>query len=261
MAPFISIITINYNNAAGLEKTILSVMSQTFSDVEHIVIDGNSSDGSKDIIVKYSNRLAYSISEPDGGIYNAMNKGIRAAKGRYLLFVNSGDILQNPGSLAAVVPFITGEDLVYFDLALQLPSGVIDIKTYPDLLTFLHFKDSSLPHPATFIKKELFDTIGYYNESLKIISDWAFFLIAVCKYNVRYKHIPQVFSTFYLDGISSDIGNRERILAEKKLVLRADFPAFETLYDDLEEGEKLKQNVKSSRLIKLFKAFGFLKQI
>ena len=89
----LSIITINYNNLAGLQKTIESVVSQTFRDFEWIVIDGGSVDGSRELIERYANSFSYWVSEPDKGIYNAMNKGIVVAKGDYLLFLNSGDWL------------------------------------------------------------------------------------------------------------------------------------------------------------------------
>ena len=90
----LSIVTINYNDAIGLERTIQSVITQTFKDFEYIIIDGNSTDGSKEIIKKYSEKIQVAISEPDTGIYNAMNKGAALAKGEYLLFLNSGDNLK-----------------------------------------------------------------------------------------------------------------------------------------------------------------------
>jgi len=95
----LSIITINKNNAAGLEKTIESVIGQTSNDFEYIVIDGASSDGSVEVIQKYADKINYLVSEPDTGVYNAMNKGIRKAQGTYCLFLNSGDWLVSPETL------------------------------------------------------------------------------------------------------------------------------------------------------------------
>ena len=91
--PQLSIITINYNNLAGLQKTFESVFNQTFQDFEYIVIDGGSTDGSKELIEQYHDKIDYWVSEPDSGIYNAMNKGIVRANGEYLQFLNSGDSL------------------------------------------------------------------------------------------------------------------------------------------------------------------------
>ena len=97
--PVLSIITINYNNKAGLDKTILSVIDQTDKSFEFLVIDGGSDDGSKELIKKYSKEIAYSVSEKDHGIYNAQNKGVLKATGDYCLFLNSGDCLESNDTL------------------------------------------------------------------------------------------------------------------------------------------------------------------
>ena len=110
----ISIITVNYNDKLGLEKTIKSVLDQENVVFEYLVIDGNSNDGSKDIIEKYKDKINYWVSEPDSGIYNAMNKGIRAATGDYLLFLNSGDWLFENNSIANVDKLITGSKDIYY---------------------------------------------------------------------------------------------------------------------------------------------------
>ena len=115
-----SIITINYNNKDGLEKTILSVINQTCQDFEYIIIDGGSTDGSVDVIKKYADRIDYWVSEPDKGIYNAMNKGIIKAKGEYLNFMNSGDcfydneVLSNVYQNGMCSEMIVGKDY-HFD--------------------------------------------------------------------------------------------------------------------------------------------------
>ena len=98
MGLLISIITINYNNKSGLSRTIESVINQTYSNIQYIIIDGASTDGSKKIIKKYEHHISYWISEPDSGIYNAMNKGVDKAVGDYLLFLNSGDYLHGKHS-------------------------------------------------------------------------------------------------------------------------------------------------------------------
>ena len=99
MAPLISIITVNFNDKIGLERTLESVFSQNFRNFEYLVIDGGSNDGSKELLEKNSEKINYWVSEPDKGIYNAMNKGISFAKGEYLIFLNSGDHLKNENSL------------------------------------------------------------------------------------------------------------------------------------------------------------------
>src|SRR4051812_43907208 len=110
----LSIITINLNDSKGLEKTIASVVNQTFSNYEFIVIDGGSSDGSCDVMEKYKDKIDYWKSEQDGGIYNAMNKGLHQASGSYCLFLNSGDFLQSPHSLKSIEKvFAEHYDLIY----------------------------------------------------------------------------------------------------------------------------------------------------
>ena len=111
----ISIITINYNNASGLEKTIRSVVEQTYNEYEYIIIDGASLDKSKEVIQEYQRYIDFWCSEKDSGIYNAMNKGIQKASGEYLLFLNSGDVLHNSAVLAAIHGFLSVQDILYGD--------------------------------------------------------------------------------------------------------------------------------------------------
>ena len=108
----ISIITINYNNASGLEKTIRSVVEQTYNEYEYIIIDGASLDKSKEVIQEYQRYIDFWCSEKDSGIYNAMNKGIQKASGEYLLFLNSGDVLNNSAVLADIHGFLDRKSVV-----------------------------------------------------------------------------------------------------------------------------------------------------
>ncbi len=224
----ISIITINYNDKEGLKKTIESVLNQSFTSYEYIVIDGNSSDGSKNVIEEYKRQITYSIIEPDSGIYNAMNKGIRVAKGDYLLFLNSGDILYEIDTLSKIDKLIDGNyDIYYGDLiCLDLKSNQMINWIFPNKLTFNFFIEKSLPHQASFIKKSLFDTLFYYNENLKIASDWEFFVVAICLKNASYKHIRIIVSEYDFTGISSNIDNYDFVQSEKKLVFDKYFSHF-----------------------------------
>jgi len=236
MSALISIITINFNNATGLENTIKSVASQSFKDVEHIVIDGNSTDGSKEIINTYQDLFSYWISEPDWGVYNAMNKGIKASRGVYLLFLNSGDTLVSASVLNKVSQEIEGGlDLYYGNLIID-DKKIKKEKIYPDTLSFHYFfYKGHLPHPATFMKRILFETISYYNEDYKIASDWEFMVCAICKYNVSFKHLNIFVANFVADGLSSDSKNRKLLLEEKDLILKNNFPLFINDHDRLLE--------------------------
>jgi len=155
LKPKFSIITVNYNNLEGLKKTVESVKNQTYQKFEYIVIDGGSYDGSLEFIKDNESLLDYWVSEPDSGVYQAMNKGIKKASGEYLLFLNSGDHFYNDEVLEKNHKAIKDSDIIYFDL--QVVEGDKKfIKTYPNTLSFSYFVEDTLPHPATFIKKEAF---------------------------------------------------------------------------------------------------------
>jgi len=217
----LSIITINYNNLEGLKRTIESVVNQTWQEFEHIVIDGGSTDGSAEYIETQSNKINYWVSELDKGIYNAMNKGIKAATGDYLLFLNSGDHFFNDEVLMLNHQYLTEYDLVYFNLQM-INSKFMKTVIYPDKLRFSDLYLDSLPHPATFINKQLFNTVGLYDENLKIVSDWKFFILALFKFNCNYLKVDATLSTFYLDGISSN----ENFSEERQSVLKQYFSGF-----------------------------------
>jgi glycosyltransferase involved in cell wall biosynthesis len=116
----LSVITINYNNCDGLRKTIESVVSQTFTDFEYIIIDGGSTDGSVDVIKEYAGRIDYWVSERDRGCYHAMNKGVKVAQGEYVIFMNSGDSFYTNDVIDAFVKENPTEDVLCGDMFLSL---------------------------------------------------------------------------------------------------------------------------------------------
>ncbi len=199
----LSIITINYNDAAGLERTICSVISQTFNDYQYIVIDGNSTDGGKDILKKYAESIDIAISEPDGGIYNAMNKGALHAKGEYLLFLNSGDSLYDNTVLERLFQISFDEDIVCGNV-LNYSVNDAYIKVPPKNISFFTFVEGSLPHPSALIKRSLFESIGGYIETYKVVSDWCFFIEAVIENNCTYRTVSCIITKFNRFGISSN---------------------------------------------------------
>lgn len=213
--------------------TVSSVKNQTWQEFEYIIIDGGSIDGSKEYLESQTQFVDAWISEKDSGIYNAMNKGIKLAKGEYLLFLNSGDHLFNENVLKQNYASLTEKDLICFDLQMVM-NGVSKIAKASSNICFSHLYTSSLPHPATFIKRELFNTVGLYDESLKIVSDWKFFLLALFKFNCSYAKVDQTLSTFYLDGISSIEDNSE----ERTLVIREYFDRFILDYEELTKNKK-----------------------
>jgi glycosyltransferase involved in cell wall biosynthesis len=247
--PKLSIITINYNNLEGLKRTVESVVNQTWQEFEYIVIDGGSTDGSKEYIESQNSKIDYWVSEKDSGIYNAMNKGIKAATGEYLLFLNSGDDFIDKDVLFSIKYNLEVEDIIYFDINLVDKERVY-IKKCPDEMLFSFLFNDALPHQSTFIRKSLFDKIGNYDESFKIVSDWKFCLFAIFKSNASYKHIEGVFSNFYLDGLSSNVDFSN----ERKIVLQSYFKEFIEDYDELFKNRReliLLKNYQNTNRVKM----------
>ncbi len=204
----LSIITINYNDAKGLEKTIKSVISQTYKNYEYIVIDGDSKDGSKGVIEKYNDNINVAISEPDSGTYNAMNKGASFAKGEYLLFLNSGDNLYNDSVLHELFETHPTTDVVS-SCCIDYTETTRYLRTPPKKVSLYTFVGGSLPHPTSIIKKTIFDRIGGYNEQYKILSDWLFFIDAILINNATYSTTNIIMTEFNCFGISSTKGETE----------------------------------------------------
>lgn len=233
-----SIITINLNNIEGLKKTIESIVNQTITDFEYIVIDGGSVDGSVEILKRYHHKFTYCVSETDRGIYHAMNKGISQATGEYVLFLNSGDYLFKSNILEKVSNYPLNEDLIIGSVILT-GRDEDEIFEIPELkkLTFRYFINSTLPHPGTFIKRTLFDKIGHYNEQYEIASDFEFFLKAVFFNSASLKKISETIAVFDGNGISSAPANVSNTKAERLEILKNNFPKFIPDYEYLERLE------------------------
>lgn len=217
----LSIITINFNDAQGLEKTIQSVINQTYKNFEYIVIDGASTDGSVDVIKKYSDRLTQWVSEPDTGIYNAMNKGTRMASGEYCLYLNSGDFLASNDVLEKAFSNNFTEDIVSCT-CFSFDEKHEWLKTPPTNVSLFTFIGGSLPHPTTFIKRELINRLGGYREEYRIMSDWCFFLDAMITHNCSYRTLDIILSKFNCFGISTTSAYTET--AKTEIYLKERFP-------------------------------------
>lgn len=227
----LSIITINYNNRDGLKKTIESVVLQSFRDFEWVVIDGGSTDGSRELIEQYAGHFAYWVSEPDKGIYNAMNKGIDHAQGDYLLFLNSGDWLYNATSLERCMAHAFDADVMYGDCVFHYADHET-VNRYPSELTFEFLYRSSLSHCASFIKREALAKEGY-NEAYRIVSDLELWIQLAFR-NGTFSHLAEVVSVFDTTGISST--NHELDKAERKQMLSHYVPQMMVAdYDRLKE--------------------------
>lgn len=197
----LSIITVNLNNRDGLQKTIDSVVTQTFRDFEWIVIDGGSTDGSKELIEQYSDHFAYWVSEPDKGIYNAMNKGIKVAKGEYLQFLNSGDCLYKNTTLNDVFADTPTGEIIYGDCAVRVTDTSLQEIHYKPVFSLKIFLDGSFHHQSSFIKRVLFAE-ELYDETLRIVSDRKFFIRKAME-GKQFSHVNHIIATFDTNGISS----------------------------------------------------------
>lgn len=213
----LSIITVCYNEK-NLEETCQSIVNQTWQDFEWIVVDGGSNKETLDVFEKYKSRMKVFVSEKDNGIYDAMNKGIKLAKGEYLIFMNAGDGFYNNEVLENIFKDKKYDvDVFYGNLHfIDLTRSKKKIEIFPDQIDKNFLLNRCLPHQASFIKRELFDKYGLYNEDYKIVSDfekWLCFMDNGC----LFQHINIIVSNFYGGGASS----RKNLLEkEKKLVLQ-----------------------------------------
>ena len=309
-----SIITINYNNAEGLRKTLASIASQTFRDFEHIIVDGESTDGSVEIIRQYAgnealrlegdkairqensnaDNLASSpnylitlpsilwISEPDKGIYNAMNKGIEIvlgkrivnsfnrselvedknkgihlANGTYVLFLNSGDTLAETTTLQQMVDCNLSADICYFDAEFTYNGKSHVQRTYPDQLSLRFFLRDSLCHQAILYRLDTLRTIGGYDEQYKLIGDWALNVKAIILNNCSVQHYSLITTYYEIGGLSWTKEGRQRCEEEKRIFLQNNLPT--RVYDDFLYWESIENSdwyrrvvrIKSSRLQKI----------
>lgn len=227
----LTIITINRNNAAGLEKTMRSVATQTSGNYEYVVVDGASSDGSVEVIrsleSSFAGRLKW-ISEPDKGIYNAMNKGIGIASGDYLQFLNSGDCLTSEDVTERMLQAVKANEyppILYGNMLKDMPDGKIlkDKGFAGKTISLLGFYTGSLNHSSTYIKKSLFEKYGRYDESLKIVSDWKWFLHAIILGDEKPVYTDIDVSLFDMNGIS--VTNKALDKAERRKVLEEQIPS------------------------------------
>lgn len=202
----LSIITINRNNAEGLAETLKSVWGNVgrFSDFEHIVIDGASTDSSVDVADKYRDRLAALVSEPDKGIFDAMNKGASLAKGEYLMFLNSGDTLL-PGVLDEIDLGNLTEDVVYGDIDVVDDYGTTRfVSPEPEEILPSFFILRSLPHQATFTRKSLFNSFGGFDVTTKLSGDRKLFFQASLSRETTFRHVKVCIARFDGHGVSSN---------------------------------------------------------
>lgn len=219
----ISIITVSYNSEATIRDTIESVFSQTHSDIEYIIIDGASKDNTLNIIGEYSTRITKVISEPDKGIYDAMNKGIAAATGEIVGILNSDDFYESNNVISHIVDqfrLFPESDLIYGDVVFcKAEETNIITRVY----RASHFKAWKLrfgwmpPHPATFIKRAAYQSVGDYSLSYKISADYELFVKMLYSNKLSYRWTDKVIVRMRQGGVSTS-GLKNSLLLNREIV-------------------------------------------
>lgn len=204
----ISIITVCKNSEKTIETTIKSVISQTYKNIEYIIIDGDSKDRTKDIVSSYGDHISKFVSESDKSLWEAMNKAVKLATGDFLYFINSDDYIYNRNVIDDVVKFINEKpelDFIYGDVEVRQPQGEILILKSPDPNEIIEsmILRGTIPHVGSFIKANLFQIIGLYNENYRLASDYEWITKLMHDPTLNLFHFPRVIASFYAGGLSS----------------------------------------------------------
>lgn len=208
----ISVITVSYNSAETIEATLLSVASQTYSDAEHIVIDGASTDSTLSIIRKYRDKLAVVVSEPDQGIYDAMNKGLKLASGDVIGFLNADDIYADDGVLEQVAQVFgdTSVDACYADLVYVDRNDLKRVIRYWKSCEYRDglFERGWMPaHPTFFVRRKIYEKFGGFDSEFKLQADFDLTMRFLKIYHIQAVYIPRIFVRMRIGGVSNRLGN------------------------------------------------------
>jgi len=204
----ISIITVSYNNSATIEDTILSIESQSYPDIEHIIIDGASTDDTMAIIKKHEDKIARVISESDNGIYDAMNKGIEFATGDIVGFLNADDVYYDNVCLSTVANEFEQKnvDSIFADLVYVLPDNLNKVVRYYCSAKFspCKFSHGLMPaHPTFFVKRDCYKKFGGFKTDYKIAADYELLIRFLAINNITYSYIPKVLVKMRKGGTST----------------------------------------------------------
>ena len=259
---YLSIVTINRNNAAGLEKTMLSVASQTFKEFEYIVVDGASTDDSVEVIKRlapqFGDRIKW-ISEPDKGIYNGMNKGLRMATGDYLQILNSGDIFAASEVTERMIAALDHQKqeigILYGNMIRDYGNGKLarderkadNHEPIAECVewTMYDFIKGTVNHDPTYIHRSLYEKYGLYDENLKIVSDWKWFVNAVVFGGEKLYYVPIDVTVFDTTGISEtnlEARENERRAELEKMLPAAILKDYDNYHFPIEQYKRLKKN-------------------
>ena len=211
----LAIVTINFNNLNGLKKTINSVKNQTDKQIEFIIIDGGSTDGSKEFIEENQKNLKYWVSENDRGVYHAMNKGLEKVTSEYCLFLNSGDYLLNHQTIENVKNQIDANATMSYGL-IQWEETNLLWNPKKDLKAFEMTKKSLIPHQGTFFNTNILKKLNGYKENYKVISDWGI-MVELLEKGYDTQKLNLIVSICEKQGISASL--EDQIKKERRSYL------------------------------------------
>lgn len=265
----LSIVTINYNNAEGLRKTLASVASQTYSNIEHVIIDAASTDGSVDVIKEYaeaSNHAVIWSSERDKGIYNGMNRGIKKATGDYIQILNSGDVLAAPDVTERMINALStlnilhsteNAGILYGNMIRDFGNGKLskdiclgdraksnELRAQEVEWTMDDFIKGTVNHDPTYIHRSLYEKYGLYDENLRICSDWKWFVNAVIFGGEKLYYVPIDVTIFDTTGISEtnlDFREKERHAELEKMLPAAILKDYDRYHFPISQYKRLKK--------------------
>lgn len=223
--PLISIITVSYNSVSTIEQTILSVIQQTYPYIEYLIIDGGSTDGTLDIIKKYENKIAYWVSEPDKGIYDAMNKGIKRAKGELIGIINSDDWYENIVDKVVSV-YRQQSELCLFHGNIRFHKTHTCQVARPCLDLSRLYRGTILFHPTLFVPRKVYDQVGLFHTNYRIAADYDL-MVRCYRHNYRFIYIDDVIANMRTEGES----NRHQLQGYKEVVeiaLKSGLPRYKT---------------------------------
>jgi glycosyltransferase involved in cell wall biosynthesis len=254
---FLSIVTICKNNLEGLRKTLESVRNQTNKQFEFLVIDGNSNDGTREYIEKNNTYITKFISEPDFGIYDAQNKGIKIASGEYILFLNSGDVLLNDSTLEELLSHIKNHvvkkiGIYYSDVFLKKENQLYK-KTYKKILSAFYLSNEIINHQSQIIQTKILQK-NLFDLKYKLASDYELFLRLVFKNKINYMHLDMVISIYDLSGVSTTMSGIETYQSEHSEIRKIYFPDEVSRVLDLQfyqDSVQLTNALESDKILKL----------
>jgi glycosyltransferase involved in cell wall biosynthesis len=226
--PKFSIITVCKNAINGIASTIDSVLAQNFTNYEYIIIDSQSNDGTIDKIMQYNQQITHFISEPDKGIYDAMNKGISISTGEYVLFLNAGDKFTTDYSIAAVNSIVEQRNVeIYFGkiIWVDVENKFVITSKQEHIKYKSQLFNENFPHPATIYTRKVFDKYGLFDLKFPVYGDYEWNLRALVKYNASFFYADFIVTTFFTDGISNSCENIFQKKSENELLKSLYFKA------------------------------------